>query len=177
MNKKVANEIRKEAAEWYASYYEAKKLIDELKERKVHIDKQMERLMDDSGNGVVEFDISSEGAYDKIVRAVRVLNKKVEFDANRLESQLKMNDVSKDIQAKIIRKTYTINNWSKFTKMLQRKGVKAKDVLPYITVEKEVDSAQIDELEELGYISYKDVKGCYVVKNLTSHIRYSFKKK
>lgn len=159
--------IEKEVRDWYLEYREATERLKKLKQTKELIDKKVDRLLDNIGEGELFIE-----ATDETIICRRVLRKEVVFEPEKLERKID----DKSVLDKIINKTYLINDWKKFAKYLKSKGVKAKDVVKFIDVQKEVDNNQIDQLEEIGMIKYDDIRGCFYCKNLSSYIRYSIKK-
>lgn len=159
--------IEKEVRDWYLEYREATERLKKLKQTKELIDKKVERFLDSIGEGELFIE-----ATDETIICRRVLRKEVVFEPEKLERKID----DKSILDKIINKTYLINDWKKFAKYLKSKGIKAKDVVKFIDVQKEVDNNQIDQLEEIGLITYDNIRGCFYCKDISSYIRYSTKR-
>ena len=170
MKKKEKAMLEQEIADWYFEYKEAVEKVNKLKEARSNIEKKVEVLMDECGKGEITLDLEN---LDKLINCRRILNRKVIFYPEKLEAKIK----DKEILEQIIDKTYVVNDWKKFAKFLKSKGIKAKDIVKFINVQKDVNNNQIEQLENIGMISYKDISGCYVCREISSYIRFSFKNK
>lgn len=170
MKEKVKVQIEQEIAEWFNEYKIATEKVSELKERRKLIEKKVETLMDDCGKGELSI---SQDTLGYMISCKRILNKKVEFIPENLEKNID----DKEVLSQIIDKTYTINDWKKFAKFLKSNGIKAKDIVKFIDVKKDVNNKQIEQLEQIGVITFNDIKGCYICKDMSSYIRFSYKRK
>lgn len=169
MNEEKRKKVEKEILDWFEEYKEAVERYNELKKKKPLIDQKIEKIMDEKGEG--EYSIKSKNLNAKVI-CRRVLKKKVVFDADKLEGKIS----DKSILKEIINKTYVVSDWKGFAKYMKLKGIKAKDIIKFIDVQKEVDNDQIDQLEEIGLITYDDVKGCFYCTDISSYIRYTIKR-
>ena len=80
----------------------------------------------------------------------------IEYDIEELQEHL-----SKDVLAQFIESDYRIKDWNKCVKFCKTKGLKAKELKPYIFVEKKVNQEKLTKLYEKGVVEPAELQGCY----------------
>jgi hypothetical protein len=98
-----------------------------------------------------------------------VKNKKVIFDAEKLEQAI----ADKELLNEIIVKKYEIIDINGLVEYLKSCGVNPKKFKQYIRVEKSVDTATLDRLFDVGEIKMQDVKDTYTIKENAGYIKIS----
>lgn len=92
--------------------------------------------------------------------------KKIIFDVEKLESKL-----DKELLNEILIKEYKVSDYDGLVSLLKKYKVNPKEFKKFISVTKNVDIKKLDELSELGEISYDDIKGCYEITSGTSYVK------
>lgn len=87
-----------------------------------------------------------------------------------LIDMLKQN-LPKHVLKHVIKKTYTVNDWDGFKDYMKALGADPKVLISYFDVKEEVDEQALNEAEEQGEISAKDIEGCYEVKENEGYVR------
>ncbi len=93
----------------------------------------------------------------------------VQYDIEELEQRL-----PKDVLAKFVESNYRIYDWHKFVMFCKRKGIKASELRPLISVEKQVNQSKLTKLYERGVIEPSELTGCYtctVKKNIALRMK------
>ena len=108
---------------------------------------------------------------DRNYKVTNVDPTKIIWDVEKLQKQLKSHDVDAEIVKTVIESEYTVIDWNKFVSVLSEHGIKAKEVLPCIQVDKTVNQKKIDEMSELGYITPEDIDGCYTVEKTNGYCK------
>lgn len=103
---------------------------------------------------------------DQGLRVVKIVRRKIFFNADKLEEKL-----GKELCREFITRTYVINDWDAMVKLLKSKGIKANEFIKYVTVDKTVDTAKLEQMEALGDITKKELNGTYEVKILSSYLQ------
>lgn len=88
----------------------------------------------------------------------RVQNTKVVFDADKLEKAL-----GKNIAKYVVLKRYEITDMDGLIVYLKECGVDPHVFKSFIAVSKNVDTQELERLEELGKINAEQIQGCYSV--------------
>lgn len=107
-----------------------------------------------------------ERSVEKSVRIMRVVRRKVFFDADALEEKF-----GKEYCRNFIHRQYEITDWDGMVKLLKSYGVKPKEFLPFINLIKTVDETALTQMESLGDISKEDLEGTYEVQELSNYLQ------
>lgn len=83
----------------------------------------------------------------------------IDYDIAKLEEKLEA-----DLLSEFVDKTYTIPDWKAFKKFLKENDIPAKELKPYISVEKQVNEEKLSKLYDSGEITLQDLEGCYNAK-------------
>lgn len=101
----------------------------------------------------------------------KVQKASISFDAEKLEKAL-----DKDISEDIIVKQYYINDFKSLVKYLKSCNVDPRKFKKFISVEKSVNTNELERLEALGVIELDEIKGCYEVKKHNPYFMIKVKK-
>lgn len=74
---------------------------------------------------------------------------------------------------KVLIKKYSITNWGKVTEVMKKYGVPASEIIPYISVEKQVSQEAVNHYYELGEIKTAHLKDCYTTEITSSYLQMS----
>ena len=88
------------------------------------------------------------------------------WDVDKLERE-----IDKEVAQEVIMKTYTIDDIDGLITYLRSCNVNPKKFKSFISIEKKVDEAKLEQLEALGTITLDDVKGCYTTKEKSSYLQ------
>lgn len=105
------------------------------------------------------------------IKVSRVVRTKVDFDAEAVEWAL-----GKDKASKVVKKSYTINDMSGLVRYLKSCDVDPNIFKKFLSVEKSVNTEELERMEQLGEISMEDLDGCYTVTKGNPYFRVSAKK-
>jgi hypothetical protein len=148
----------------------AKKMADEINSE---VNSSVEEFMEQEGADAVltSFYVgTTEGkikkTVEKSVRLMKVVRRKVIFDADALEEKL-----GKEFCRNFIHRQYEITDWDGMVKLLKSYGVKPKEFLPFINLIKTVDEVALTQMESLGDISKSDIEGTYEVRELSNYLQ------
>lgn len=108
---------------------------------------------------------------DKGLVVTRVQSSKVIFDVKKLERAL-----GKDVSKDVIIKRYEIADMKGLITYLRECNVDPKIFKSFLCVSKQVDTAALDRLEELGKISLKQVEDCYTINRSNPYFQVSVSK-
>lgn len=118
---------------------------------------------------------SSSLSYDDLeegnLTISRVQKSKVVFDVDKLEKILE-----KDLSKQVIVKKYEIIDINALIAYLKECNVDPKIFKSFLNVSKEVDTKELDNLEELGKISVEQLQGCYTINDQNPYFTVSAKK-
>lgn len=149
---------------------QAKKAADEVNS---HVNAMVEEFMEQEGADAVhttfyvgEMEGKVKRTVEKSVRLMRVVRRKVFFDADALEEKL-----GKEFCRNFIHRQYEITDWDGMVKLLKSYGVKPSEFLPFINLVKTVDENALSQMESLGDISKSDIEGTYEVKELSNYLQ------
>lgn len=92
------------------------------------------------------------------VKVTRVQRVKLVFDADKLEKAL-----SKQQAAQVVTKRYEVTNMPALVAYMRALDADPAVFKSFIHVEKSVNQAALDRLEELGEITASQINGCYTV--------------
>lgn len=98
----------------------------------------------------------------------RIQKSSVKFDVDKLEKVL-----DKSIKNKVINKTYEITDISGLIAYLKELGADPKIFKSFLNIIKSVNIKELENLEKLGDVSMKQLKGTYTVN--TSNPYFTFK--
>ena len=184
MNKKetMANVLTEALSSYQISKKEIEKAIENLHELDVNFKKAKEEYESKKASltgkiqnfmavkkiDFLDFKSKSEKWKNINFNVKNICPKKIIFDADKLEKKL-----SKEICSKIIKKEYKINDIKALSDFLKGYGVDPKEFKEFLTIEKTVDNKKLDNLSDIGEITEDDIKGCYVVKPISSYIKIS----
>lgn len=141
----------------------------EAKQRYAELQTQLKNYFAKSGETNIWF--SDNG---KRYNITDVNPKKIVWDADKLKQQLELNGCS-DVAKQVIESKFGIADWVGFSKFLKGHGIKASDVVPFLTIERKVNQKKLDELSELGEVTPEDVVGCFTVEQTNGYIKLSEK--
>lgn len=112
-----------------------------------------------------------EGFADSSLLVVTKVQKSVvDFDVQKLEDAL-----GKENSKGVIIKEYQIMDFEGLVEYLKSCGVSPKLFKKFIKVNKTVDTKKLDNLEELGRITVKQLDGCYTVKRQNPYFKVALK--
>ena len=165
------SEVEKLVQELYSLNKEFAIMNDKMQARRNEIQEEIERYLDVTGDADVQASYKSDDE-DLILRVQRVMRKKVNYKADRLEVKL-----GKEKTSKFISRKYVIRDWNAVVKLLKKHKVPAHEFTKLIEVIKDVDTDRLDQEEAVGNISYDDLKGCFTVDYLSSYVRLTKRKR
>lgn len=90
----------------------------------------------------------------------RIQSSKVEFNPDKLEKVL-----GKELCRNVIHKRYEVNDIDGLVAYLKECGIDPKVFKSFLSVQKAVNTKELDKLEELGKITAEQIKGCYTIKS------------
>lgn len=137
-----------------------KKYETEKEEYTLEVLKFLEELETDS----ISFDVETR-ADRKIVTVNKRISNTIVYDVSKIESK-----VDKETCTEFIDKQYIIIDYDGLVKYLRTCGVDANKFKNYVRVEKSVNKYKLEQLFQLGYISIKQLKGCYTLKQSKPYI-------
>lgn len=117
----------------------------------------MEEYFRDINRNSVTFDGINNGVGLSVKRVGKA---SINWDINKIEKR-----IDKSIAKRVIKKQYRISDMEGLKTYLKSCGVNPKIFKSFITVEKSVDEKELDNLSETGYISVKQIRGCYTLDN------------
>lgn len=168
--------LKNKLVELYKKKVQWKKIEAEYKAMKESVDSDVKTYMANSESDSLYFSFKqqvpeSPGSkydimVDKNVRIMNVVRKRITFDPDILEERL-----GKEFCRDFISRRYEIIDWDGMVKLLKSKGVKPKEFLPFINVEKKVDNSKIDQMESIGDIKVEDLEGTYKVLELSNYLQ------
>lgn len=120
--------------------------------------------LEDNASVVFNNSIIGSGA-SKVTRIQRV---NVEFKVDKLEKVL-----PKEVAKKVIVKRYEITNMEGLISYLKKCNVDPQVFKSFLNVDKQVDTKEMDKMEELGKITIEQIKGCYSVKKSNPYYNVS----
>ena len=93
-----------------------------------------------------------------MLKVTKVERTSIKWDVDKLRKR-----ISKDVFKKVVHKEYKVVGMPQLIKYLKSCGVDPEVFKQYIVVEESVDQEAVDRMGELGYLSAKQVSGCYIV--------------
>lgn len=148
--------------------FKVKQQEQEVKQKYAEIQQKVKEYFRNKDEKTIQFSVGN-----KSYKITDVNPQKIVWDIEKLLKRFKTKKIEKEIVNQIVKKTYTINDWDKFTDLLSEHGMTPTEVLPLISVDKKVDQKKMNELSEVGDITDDDVKGCYTLEEITGSLRTS----
>lgn len=139
--------------------FKIKQSEQELKEHYGELQSRLKLWFEKTGSNAVQFSVG-----DRNYKVSDVRPKKIIWDCELLQKSLKEKEIEPEIIQFVIEKKCEITDWNGFFKVLKKYGVKQKEVMQYISVEKKVNQKKLDEYSELGLVLPEDIDGCYRVE-------------
>lgn len=106
----------------------------------------------------------------KSYKVTDVNQKMFVWDSEKLYDKLIDEGMDKEKVKSFISTEVVINDWNGFAEFLKSKGIKAKEVLDFITINRKVDTKKVNQLSEIGEITEKDIEGCYELKDKAGYV-------
>lgn len=94
----------------------------------------------------------------------------IKYDVSKLEKAL-----NKKLLNKVVEKRIVINDTEEFIEYLKSLGANPKDFKRLITVNKEVDKKVLEQMYELGEVTFKQLDGTYKITNTTPYLKTTSK--
>lgn len=108
---------------------------------------------------------------NKCYKVTDVNTKEFVWDSDKLYDKLIDEGMDKDLVKSFISTEVAITDWNGFAEFLKSKGIKAKEVSPFIEIKRKVDSKKINQLSEVGDVTEKDIEGCYELKPKAGYVK------
>lgn len=147
-----------EIAAW--KYLKAKENFELVEEDFRHYKEEFYSAMDEYFSGCkgksIEIESNTIGHGSLVVN--RIEKTSISWDAEKLERKLE-----RDIAKKVISKKYSISDMNGLAAYLRECGVDPKIFKKFLTIEKTVDEKMINKLGDTGYLSVRQIEGCYMV--------------
>lgn len=121
-------------------------------------------------NDIDEFNLTVESEQDveTSITVKRIQNSSVIFNAEKLKKVL-----SKEISETVISTKAEINDLGGLISYLKECGVDPKIFKSFLTVHRNVDVGELENLEAIGKITAEQIKGCYTVKAKDPYFKVS----
>lgn len=152
----------------------AKKANDDYEEKKLAVWDMAEWCMKENKADKVEFETEPEfgwSSHEKkgtTIAIKKVTKTNVEWFPEKVAEA-----IPEELSAGVIDKRYEVTSWQALVNAMKKYGVPANEVIPYIAVEKTVNVAALEQLNELGDVSQEDLEGCYKVNVKSSYLSMS----
>lgn len=147
-----------ELAAW--QYLKAKEELESVEEDFKHYKEVFYSAMDEYFSGCkgksIEIESNTIGQRSLVVN--RIEKTSISWDAEKLERKLE-----RDIAKKVINKKYHISDMKGLAAYLRECGVDPKIFKKFLTIERTVDEKMINKLGDTGYLSIRQIAGCYTV--------------
>lgn len=151
-------------------YAKARDAADRAKQR---FEAAVNEYFDDTDAKRLEFGGECDDEYtdeDK-VSVTRVEKTTLEWFPEKLEKR-----VPKKVLNQVVKKRYTVNDMQGLVAYLKTCGVDPAVFRRYLTIEKTVDVAAIDRLNQIGEIEVNHISGCYVVHSQKPYLKMTVRK-
>lgn len=171
---KVLKKYKLSALNFFESQKQIKQAQARYEEQKKQFYCDMEELFKlQNVDKTVTFEHESfdEEIVKNVIEVNRVQKSSVTFDANKLEKVL-----SKKICEDVIVKKYEITDMFGLICYLKECGVDPKIFKSFLSITKSVDVKELERLEELGKVSFEQLKGCYNIKYQNPYFTVGIKK-
>ncbi len=148
--------------------FKVKQMEQEAKQKYAEIQSKLKDYFRNKSEKTIQFSVGSRS-----YKITDVNPQKIVWNVEKLLKRFKANEVDKEVINQIVKKTYSVSDWSGFVNVLSLHGIKPNEILPFISVEKKVDQKKMNELSEIGEITEEDVKGCYTIEEIEGSLRTS----
>lgn len=165
--KLTQNECEKAVCKFFESQQKFKQTQAYFNKIKAQFNSDMEDFF--KYQGISKMVVSNFANGNLVVN--RVQKSSVEFDAEKLEKAL-----GKKIAKQVVIKRCEIIDIDALISYLKECNVDPKVFKSFLNVSKEVDTQELDRLEELGKITVEQIKGCYTVKHQNPYFTVGMKK-
>lgn len=159
MNRTNHSDIKSEVVELFdlsEAYKKAKKDYEEYK-AKVELDIKNYMYVNNTNDLEILADEKKDRYLNPFILQIKKVTKTtITYFADKIEEKL-----GKEVTAAVVDKSYTINNWDGFVKVLKKYKVNPKEVKKLINVNEVVNKNKLNELYELGEFKFEDLEGCY----------------
>lgn len=96
--------------------------------------------------------------YDKTLTVNRIQKTNITFDCEKLKKVL-----GKELSKQVIQKKYEVVDMESLISYLKECNVDSKIFRSFLNISQQVDTKELDKLEELGKISKEQLEGCYTL--------------
>lgn len=170
-NKQENEEVKQQVIELYELETKFKTIKQQYEEKKTKVTTAIKNFMYCNKGMNDEFQFLAQkgntfSGMNKMLRVKRIVPTSIEWDADKLSEKL-----PKAVAVKVIKKQHTIDDWNGLVKYLKSCGVNPRKFKSYITTSSVVDSKALEQLDAVGELSMKDVKGCYRVVEKSGYLR------
>lgn len=150
----------KECRQSVLKFFQKKQKYEAITTQFNEIKQQFYDDMEDyfQANGIDKLSFESEEFDDASMTVTKVQTTSIKFNPDKLEKA-----IGSEYAKQVIHKSYEITDMNALIVYLKECGVDPKIFKSFITVSKKVDAKALDNLEELGKIEAKQIKGCYSV--------------
>ena len=146
--------------------FKARLAEQEAKQKYAELQTELQTYLNKSGEKGLQFPFKG-----KMYKIVGVKPKAIVWDVEKLISKIKSKYKNSDeLLSNIIETKVSITDVAGFKKMLKDKGVKFKDIQPFLSVDKKVLGDKVNQLSEVGEITMEDVEGCYTMQDKKSYL-------
>lgn len=146
--------------------FKARLAEQEAKQKYAELQSKLQTYLDKSKDKGLQF--SHKG---KLYKIVGVKPKTMVWDVDKLIDRIKSTNKNPDeLLEQIIETKIFISDVSGFKRLLKEKGIKYKDIQPFLSVDKKVIGKKVNELSELGEITMEDIDGCYTMKESQGYL-------
>lgn len=115
-------------------------------------------------NGMEKFRFKSPRGIKFSVSDVRP--RKLVWLLDRLKENL-----PKSVLKRVVRKTYTVNDWDGFKDYMKAIGADPRVLISYFDVKEEVDEAAMNQVADEGMVTEEILEGCYEIKESEGYVR------
>lgn len=150
------DELRQSVLSYFSKQRKFKSLQAKFEEAKAQFNSDMEDYF--QCEGITSLEVESDELVDGSLLVTRVQKSSVVFDADKLEVAL-----GKELAGQVIHKRYEIADMYGLIAYLKECGVDPKIFKSFLAITKQVDSRELDRLEEIGKVTLDQVKGCYTI--------------
>lgn len=174
MEKRITQQLEEKVTKAYLMAEHFKEREEEYKLQRNDVAVEITNLMNSMDITTYSFnagDALGKHSSPTIITCNRIEPRTVEYDEPKLYDLL-----DKQLRNSLFTKTYEIADYEAMVELLKSHGVSPREFKKLITVKPKLNKEKLDKLYELGYITMKDVKGCYNVKKGKGYWRISAKK-
>lgn len=160
-SKKVSKHLGELAFQYFTEKESFSKIETSFKKTKAIFYNEIDKAIgaeDEITVHYIEDETSSKAKQTVFFNIKKVIRTSVTFHADKLKESL-----SKEIQKRVISKSYTVNNMDGLVAMLKEYGVNPKEFKKFIDVRESVNVQELERLEAIGKIDKEEIEGCYTV--------------